>query len=674
MRQTFIAVGICVSALISTEALATQLIVQPGITLDMPNGWTASRDTTTTWLLERRNGNNVDATMSISIEQRRDHAEAVRQVAAIEAAYDANATYSTIGGWPAMERKVLAQVKSPDELEDGPDALRVVVPDDGIVMAWHAMTAVAAGNQLVYLHSVVHPAGDPALADEALALGRTMKLPPADPAATAADLQQLQSGALRPQPLKATAFAAASAKRPLTGAGGAALNVSGGGEIEVAISGNGRKRIVTNAACGSSFSRDGGVTFATSGFDAAPKDINLDGDCTVTWGPNGRFYRAQLGKRVVPLWVSTNGGSSFLYTANAVDQRVGGKSVDQPHVVADRVNKTTDGKDQLYVVWQGGAQLQSRLACSKDSGATFTSTPVFAASGNIAFPRVSVSRNGNVFVVSRDGQDVVIDKFSSCSAATPLTRQSGFPVRTRIQNVTCPVPGLDRCNDGNILSSPTIAPDDLDDMRVYLVVATTTATDRQDIGVATSADGGLNWSLAVAANSDGKAVRFMPWAMVSRRVLYIGWYDRRHATDPATIDHTSYFRNSVSFSIVSGSLVVGTEVDLSGTDDPQCASGWACGVRAKGDANKCPQPQLAGFCGRKNSNQRCNFQNPSCPNNQKCVLGDGCPKYGDYNGLAAGDGLLVNIWASGTPPTGVTKPATTRDGTNAYVVVTSISP
>src|SRR5262249_29891330 len=54
---------------------------------------------------------------------------------------------------------------------------------------------------------------------------------------------------------------------------------------------------------------------------------------------------------------------------------------------------------------------------------------------------------------------------------------------------------------------------------------------------------------------------------------------------------------------------------------------------------------------------------PGCPAGETCQAHDGCPRYGDYNGMAAAAGQLYNAWASATPPPGVTAPG---PGGNVY--------
>jgi hypothetical protein len=72
------------------------------------------------------------------------------------------------------------------------------------------------------------------------------------------------------------------------------------------------------------------------------------------------------------------------------------------------------------------------------------------------------------------------------------------------------------------------------------------------------------------------------------------------------------------------------------------------------------QPQLAGVCqsaGGGGSQARCDFSNGGCPSGETCQTGGGCPKYGDYNGIACTADSVIAAWASATPPLGVTAPS-----------------
>jgi hypothetical protein len=580
-----------------------------------------------------------------------------------------------------LERKVQAPVKTPDPLEDPSDVRPVVIPDDGLIVAWRATTAAAPGTVVVRMHTVLRPNADPKLADEALAIGRTLKLPAGDAAAGAADVQQLRGGSLRPQPIELDPLAKKSGGSGTTGTTGTnttttrrVVLVDGEGEIEVAIGDKGTSIVVVAGGDTITYSTNGGASFAKSTINSKGSKAN-DGDLSVAWGPSGNFYYTQLGSKLVSCFRSTDQGASFTYVADAVNQKPAlvppnGRSVDQEHIVADRVNQT-GGKDRLYMVFQEGGHLVTRLNCSKDSGATWT-RPIAAASGDHAFPRVSVGKDGMVYTVSRAGNLMVIDKFSDC--ASGLVHQSSFPVRLGIRNVQCPVPGLDRCNDGNTLSSPTIAVDDRDAKHVYLAFAATTKPSGQYIGVIQSTNGGKTFDRhAVAVNGGGPAIRFMPWMAVSNGVGYVGWYDRRNIS-PMRNDKTSYYKNSVF--VVKGKLTTGTEENLSGgVDDLQC-NGWPDAPRAKRDATACTkQPQLAGVCTpAARPAVRCDYAvTPStCPVNTKCQTGLGLPKYGDYNGLAVGGGKLVNVWAATVPPAGAPGTRTFNAAPRVWATVTSV--
>src|SRR5262249_23267227 len=126
------------------------------------------------------------------------------------------------------------------------------------------------------------------------------------------------------------------------------------------------------------------------------------------------------------------------------------------------------GKDRLYLIWHQDANLNAWVACSSDSGATWT-PPQFAIGGPAAVSKSHVRPDGALYVLSRSAAVVVIDKFSKCDSG--FARAAAFPSRFSIQDVACPVAGLDRCNNGNTLSSPTIAAHDTDRQKVVVAWA-----------------------------------------------------------------------------------------------------------------------------------------------------------------------------------------------------------
>jgi hypothetical protein len=269
------------------------------------------------------------------------------------------------------------------------------------------------------------------------------------------------------------------------------------------------------------------------------------------------------------------------------------------------------------------------------------------------FPRVAVGPAGDVYVVSLSGNAVLLNRFTSC--ANGLIAAVGYPVTVATLSgpVTCPVPGLDRCNDGNTLSSPTVAPDPDSSNPGHLFVSfAESSASGERIVVMESTDFGLTFSRRKVVSGPSSARRFMPWSCSTRGRSWTGWYDRTAATVPgATNDLTDYFVASTD----------GPPLNLSNNPDPQCASGWPCAPRSTHDSDMCSiQPQLAGFCltaAGVGSRRRCDFSVGGCPKGETCQGGRGCPKYGDYNGIACSANVVLAAWASATPPIGVIPPA-----------------
>ena len=530
----------------------------PGIVLQVPQAWKVKQDTRTTFLLEHVKQDNVlDASIAVQMEKRVSHAEALRRIAEIESESPIRVEYILVGGWPAITRKTLEPVP-----RAGEQRKERTEPTPGDRQKSYQVTvAVAIGTYVLKLRELLQPNADPTLTEEPLNIARTLSAPAADPSQSNVDLETLRSGTLRPKPQPPRLFGTAISEKTTTRRmeeqpsslvvgkpklmrGGTAVGVGGGGEIEAASSlsdGN----LVTDASCAISYSTNGGVSFSASSVTGQP--TNLDGDCSVTWGPSGNFYLSQLGTEFVALYASTSSsnGAAFSYVTNAVDRTSVNINVDQPHIAADRWNVSSSNGDFVYVVWQETGQFLSRVACSSNSGSSW-GTPTDANSGSGGFPRVSIGPDGMVYVASRASGSIVVDKFSSCDSG--LTEQSGFPVTIAISDIPCPVPGLDRCNDGNTLSSPFIAVDDTASNHVYLGWAQeNVAGTGSDIVIADSNDGGQNFGTPVAANSSTVGTRFMPWLSSWGGTAYVGWYDRSTAdsTSADPDDATRYHYGSV---------------------------------------------------------------------------------------------------------------------------------
>src|SRR5204862_83326 len=187
------------------------------------------------------------------------------------------------------------------------------------------------------------------------------------------------------------------------------------------------------------------------------------------------------------------------------------------------------------------------------------------------FPRVSVGGDGFVYVAWASGGNMMLHKYSDCDAG--LVAQVGFPVTvSAFVNVVCPVPGLDRCNGRNILSSPKVAVDDLDSNHLFYVFATSTGAGNEDVMVFDSVNGGATFPRSVRVNNAVAGRRYLPWISSYGGVAVVTWYDRRSAT-AGNNDLTRYYRGGAA--VRGPNLQALAEQDLSGPDDAQC-SPWPC--------------------------------------------------------------------------------------------------
>lgn len=295
---------------------------------------------------------------------------------------------------------------------------------------------------------------------------------------------------------------------------------------------------------------------------------------------------------------------------------------DQEHIAADRANFSGTSQDRVYLVWRNFANVgvTPRIVCSSNGGTTWSGQTIIDPTAD--FPRLTVGGNGSVYVVYASNNTIRLRRFSPCDAG--LVAQPSVQVTT-FNNVPCPVPGLDRCNNGNILSSPTVSVDPVDPNHVYVAWATSAGSGNEDIMVADSRDSGVTFGPGVRVNTAVAARRFMPWVCSLAGTAFVSWYDRRTAT-AVNNDLTNYFAGRA---ITIGNVLQPiAEFNLSVNADRQCATGFPCGARSNNDFGRC-SPPAAGF------------------------LGAGCPKYGDYNGNACVANHVYTAWASATSPPGL---------------------
>jgi hypothetical protein len=688
-----------------------QTLAVDGLSLRYPTGWTHQRHPGVDRLvvpgrasLREAAGVRADQTqVSVYTERRAGHADAVRRLREIELEQTAPATYLEIAGWPALERRHTQPRPQAGEREDEEEE-KPGRDDDVLVVT----TAIAVDDLLVRVESWLPADAGAELVGDVQSIGRSLAgARKADPEQVEREIQDLRKGVVPggpvsmlppPSAVVGSLSGLTAADSPASSAGQSVAVATGPGrdsEIEVAVSGNGLNLVVgTNN--GWSFSTNGGATWAAANHP-------VSNDPSVAWGSsggaNGTFYAANINGNSTDMRVSTNGGSTFVFRSNAYtcptagDPACGATFPDQEHIAADRVNTTGTG-DQVYSAWR---HLDGNwgIVCSVDSGTTWSTNGFFTAGD---FPRVSVGQDGTVYVVYRQGGNVMMRRFNSCATnQNPMVAAAPATIVGGITDVACATPGLDRCNFRNTLSSPIIAVDDTNANHVYVAYAVNTApggggfpncanqaTCNENVIVQDSPDRGTTWNAGdpnrtVRINANVTARRFMPWVCAVGGVAHVAWYDRRGASPGGTTvsnnSLTDFFRGSASLN-GSGNLVAGTEfqVNDAATADAQCeaaaptgsVNSWPAVVDQARDSESCSvQPQIGGRCcvpgeidGSNrclnpvvSSAQRCDFDQTACPMGESCAASRGSPKYGDYNGVACGTGRFNMAWASATAPT-----------------------
>ena len=660
-----------------------------------------------------------------------DHAEALHRLREIEAEWGMTSKFMNIGGWPALQRRQIIPRPGGSARgtgEPGPDRLVMVT------------TAVAAGATLIRLDGFAPESAPQEIIDQMESIGRALR----PRAGGNPDRADKETDDLRKSPsLRMVPWAeppkAESAEPPrmqprdaAAATPGQAINLGAfnnlleGSESEIAVSTNGTD-IVVAQGCSFRNSTDGGLTFTTTGGYPSTGGANCTGgDSSVAFGKSGNFYWATIGSNTATcpggkncnntqeISRSTNNGVGFSFAANVIDCQVTsgcgfGKVPDQEHIAADRFNAGGSG-DQVYLVFRKG--FGYGISCSQDSGSTWSAVN-FITGGSIDFPRITVGSNGTVYVVTNNGNNINLDSFKSCAngLGQVLNQKS---IAMGINQVVCPVSGLDRCNNGNILSSHTVAVDDTNANHLYAAYAVNTSAPAplppgapptplttlgsENVLVQDSTDGGSTWRAAVTVNQGVNGRRFEPWVCGTGGTAFVSWYDRRNATGTSN-DFTDYFGGSANLDGGGNLQVAATDFKIDTNGDPECASGWPCVTRAKNDSESCSaQPQLAGICcNTANSNCPSNCQNcpgPSCTcgatSGQRCdfsgadattcpTMGDscqndsnfgGCPKYADYTGNACLLGRFYTVWASATNQPG----ALASTGITSFFVETVVTP
>jgi hypothetical protein len=444
------------------------------------------------------------------------------------------------------------------------------------------------------------------------------------------------------------------------------------GETELSVSADGQKILVGINTPNSDavldrdtqyVSGDGGSTFAPSALADGDPGLTKHRDPTIARAGSGNFYYAAMGSRTnIVLGRSGDGGTTLIPTSQTAGDCktffgvADGCETDQPHIAADP-RKNGNG-DQLYVVWRASMDNATArtavIECSTDSGATWSLPQAVWERDKGDFPRVTVDQKGRVWVVmvesSRRSGTIHVQRFSSCAdglrPAFVSFGQSSPAFVSNFDGDFCSggsfISGLDRCNEGNIIASPTVAVDETHSDRVFVTWAQrNTGINGEIITVADEKAGQGGFPLRIRVDTDAQAAaRFLPYSCAAGGQVFVGWYDRRRArAGLSTNDTTDYFVGAVGIRDLN--LVRVPEVRVTPYSDPQCAT-WPSPSRQSETAEACThQPQLAGILG----GERCDFSDTA-----DCKTERGAPKYGDYNGIACAGGKAFLTWASHVSP------------------------
>ena len=278
-------------------------------------------------------------------------------------------------------------------------------------------------------------------------------------------------------------------------------------------------------------SSDRGMTWKKAG-------AGIGGSCcdnVAEWDRFGNLYLTNLNAAVnqVPLYLSTNGGSSFKQLA-LIDTG----DVDQPSVKA--------GPDSVWVYWWNNGTIMARGAPVTGAGANnigpFSSAESVPGSSNCQFGDVAVSPAGAVVVVCQT--DTLIKSFTDVDglgaggfgAAVTATSTNV----DRFDSIT-PQPNRTIDSEANLaydLSSGTNAG------RLYLVYTQESVDENNntDIFLRHSDDDGATWSSAIKVNDDGtSAAQFFPVVTVDSQTgnLFVSFLDARN--DAANNLKTEYW-------------------------------------------------------------------------------------------------------------------------------------
>jgi hypothetical protein len=631
----------------------------------------------------------------VVVEQFENHEGALGRLREIDAELRTPSRFEVIAGYPGIARESYEPVPQPGK-HSAPPGRQLQVT-----------RALAADKVVVRIEATIpEEIGDAAIADVEQLVPAVRLAVASDPVRATTDVSSLA-------PLPGVVHGAVQLQRdtlvlpsnvlasPPVGGSGAQPGFNGlidsvsniEAETSVAVSSNGQNIVVANNSNlnGLTYttSNDYGETFPTN----TAIGVGNQGDASLAFAQSGNFYFAFINAFANPtcstgMQVSINNGGTFTAVTNPYSSTTA--FPDQEHIAADASNASGSAQDRIYSVWRdfaigGGSNCQNAaggptpsIVCSSNGGSTWTARATIE-SGD--FPRVKVGPDGSVYAVYMQGNNIRLAKYSPCDPT--FTNTFLTTVVTNVTPVDCTsasaIPGLDRCNNGNDMRSPTVIVDDTNSNHIYVAYAQGGGAGNENIFVIDSVNGGAagTWRTPVQLNSAVTGHRFMPWVCATNGNAFVSWYDMRAgaAAGAASNDLTQFF-GAAAFLNGAGNLTPGTEFAVSKTQDPLCASGWPFQTRSSVQSENCSvQPQEAGICcAGAVCGGACDFSNCAggggspgceCPNaGQTCTAPTlaGAPKYGDFDEDTCAAGRFYMTWASATPPAGTVG----ANGINVY--------
>lgn len=282
-------------------------------------------------------------------------------------------------------------------------------------------------------------------------------------------------------------------------------------------------------------SLDGGRTWQDNGPLPLPPGASFGGDPTVAFDAQGRGFVASLGAALagdaVYVWRTDDGGRSFRL-AVAVEQ---GQPADHPWLAAGAAPGS--GRDDLYVAWAtrdvAGLGHAGGLAFSRstDGGRRFARPRIISApAGGVSIPVVTAGPGGSVAIAY-----VTVKRVHPQGGARGAAGDAGLPVgvhEEEVQVVSSADYGrsfgrpvvvgpatslLAATPDVDLTTQPSLAIDPRDGSIYLAYSAYHTRTAHADILLVRSRDGGRTWGVPVRVmteSASGQTVFFQPHVVV----------------------------------------------------------------------------------------------------------------------------------------------------------------